>query len=226
MKKKYEQKNINFLSDSNKGKIGIFILSMSFLFQSCSKEWMANHYNKTAGSPESQPEEIIKILEINKGDTIADIGAGGGYYSFRFAEAVGNTGMVYAVDIEPKYLQIVAEGAQKRKIKNISTIQAQEDSPNLKAGCCDLIFFRNVFHHLAERISYIKKISPSLKTKNSRIVIIDYKKKGGSFFMNFFGHSLPEEKIIQEMNEAGFNLDKDHRILPEQAFLIFKKMSN
>ncbi|MEM3623637.1 MAG: class I SAM-dependent methyltransferase [Candidatus Bathyarchaeia archaeon] len=181
----------------------------------------AEMFNKKAADPKNKPNEIIEALGLQQGQKVADIGAGGGYFALRFAEAVGKDGRVFAVDTNPKFLEYIRHCAKRNGFENIETIFAAEDAPNLPDKSIDLIFMRNVCHHLTNRMEYFKKLKNALKS-NGRIAIIEYSSSGGRFsFHRKFGHYVPKEIIMAEMEEAGYKLMNDLDFLLEQSFMIF-----
>ena len=85
----------------------------------------------------------------------------------------------------------------------------------------DLVFMRNVCHHIPNRVEYFRKLENSLKP-DGRVAIIEYKRGGGLFsFRRMFGHYVPKEIIVEEMNKARYQLEKAFDFLPEQSFTIF-----
>ena len=176
--------------------------------------------NKEAESPKNKSLEIIKNIDIKEGDIIADLGSGGGYYTFEFSNKVGETGKVYSIDTNQKSLEYIESNANKRDIDNIKIVNASENELFLQEKV-DIIFLRNVFHHLPQQNQYFKNIGQFLK-KDGKVVIIEHKKKGFSF-VSIFGHNTPEEVIIDTMDNAGFILYKKYDFLPSQSFTIFKK---
>jgi len=181
----------------------------------------AEMFNRKASDPKNKPDEILEALELQQGQRVADIGAGGGYFSLRFAEAVGKDGRVFAVDTNPKFLEFIKDSAEEKKLNSIETVFATEDNPTLPDKSIDLIFMRNVCHHLPNRVEYFKKLKGALKSRG-RIAIIEYKAGGGRFsFHRKFGHYVPKEVLKAEMKEAGYQLEKDLDFLPEQSFVIF-----
>ena len=178
-------------------------------------------FNKKASDPKNKPDEILKALELRQGQRVADIGAGGGYFSLRFAEAVGKNGRVFAIDTNPKFLEFIENSAKEKELNSIETVLTMEENPALPDKSIDLIFMRNVCHHLSNRVEYFKKLKSALKPEG-RIAIIDYKAGGGRFsFHRKFGHYVPKENLKAEMKEAGYQLEKDLDFLPEQSFMIF-----
>ncbi len=179
-----------------------------------------NMLNKRASSAKSKPAEIIKSLDIKKGNIIADIGSGGGYFTFEFSSEVGMEGKVYAIDTNQKSLDYIKRELEKRSIKNIKVILADENGFILPDKSLDIIFLRNVFHHLPEPTQYFENIKQFLKS-NGKIALIDYNKKGFSF-IGISGHYVPEEVLINKLEKAGFYVSEKFNFLPEQSFIIFK----
>ena len=160
-----------------------------------------------------KPEDVVLALALKSTDTIADIGAGTGYFSRRFAH---HAGKVYAVDIDAKLLAI----AQKDAPSNLETILAAPDDPRLPMAV-DTIFFCDVLHHIDNRPSYYAKLAKALK-RGGRIVVIDFYKKelpvGPPPAMK-----LAPEEVIGEFQKAGFTLTKQLDILPYQYYLFFER---
>ncbi len=176
--------------------------------------------NREAALPKHKSERIIESLHIQEGYAIADIGAGGGYFTLKFAEKVGKTGKVYAVDTQPKYLDFIRREAECQGDDNIILVLATEDAVGLPESALDLIFARNMFHHLTEPGQYFHNLKRFLKP-TGKVAIIDHKPKGGFSFVSLFRHHTPEEVILQEMENAGYYLVESFDFLSEQAFDIF-----
>jgi len=184
------------------------------------KPLKAGMLNKQASSRRCRPEEILKALDIGPGYRIADIGAGGGYFTLRFAEAVGKNGLVYAVDTRQDFLAAIDLNARAKGLCNIRTLLVSGE-PSLPEKI-DLIFMRNIYHHLSDRSVYFKTLRPFLR-RGGRLAIIEHKPDAGGIlsFRRLFGHSTPKETIISEVTADGYNLMRDYDILPEQNFLLF-----
>ena len=180
----------------------------------------AEMFNSKASDPKNKPDEVLKALELQQGQRVADIGVGGGYFALRFAEIVGADGRVFAVDTDQNFLEFVKESAKEKGLVNVETVLAAKDTAPLPEKSIDLIFMRNVCHHLANRLRYFKKLKTALKSEG-RIAIIEYRKARGFSFHKMFGHYVQKEKIMKEMEEAGYQLEKDLDFLPEQSFTIF-----
>ncbi|MCP5497892.1 MAG: methyltransferase domain-containing protein [Leptospiraceae bacterium] len=214
---------MTFFLKKLKFRKGIFMmLVFSFLFTQCTASYKAKRFNKTAAEAESKPEEIIKALNLESGMIVADLGSGGGYFSLLFAKQVGSSGRVYAVDINKDFLDFIQKEANEKKVENIQTILLPTEETKLPKSGLDLIFTRNVYHHLKDRTEYFKKLSQNLKP-DGKIAIIDYKPMGTFSFTDIFKHNTPKETIVKEMENAGYILKNEHNFLNKQSFLIFAK---
>lgn len=101
-----------------------------------------------------QPSEVVAALALEEGDFVADLGAGGGYFAYPIAALVGESGRVYAVDVDETLLAYVARQAEKRGLPQVETVKAGEADPGLADASVDLVFLSNVFHHLPEPAGY------------------------------------------------------------------------
>jgi ubiquinone/menaquinone biosynthesis C-methylase UbiE len=177
-------------------------------------------YNRKAASPDSKPDQILEILDLQPGQKVADIGSGGGYYAQRFAQAVGNKGHVYAVDTNPEFLKYLSQEARERGLDNITTLLVTGGASGLAARSLDLVFMRNVHHHLPNRIEYFKKLREALKP-DGKVAIIEHDGRGFLNLFRLFGRFTSQETIVEEMTAAGFQAIKRPDILSKQSFTIF-----
>jgi len=178
--------------------------------------------NREAASPANAPDEIIESLRIKEGDVIADIGSGGGYFTLRFAIEVGKTGRVYAVDTKAEYLDFVGRMAEREGLDNVVPSLAEGDEMNLPEGALDLVFARNVFHHLPDPAVFFRKAGRFLKPRG-RIAIIEHAPAGGFSFVGMFRHYTPVEEILRHMEAAGYRLVESYDFLPGQSFNLFAR---
>ncbi len=178
--------------------------------------------NREAASPKSRAEEIMASLDIREGWAVADLGSGGGYFTFRFAAKVGKTGRVYAVDIRVKNLEFVKSQCRSRGLDNVIPVVARADGAvDLPLKGLDLIFVRNVFHHLPEPGRYFVGLTRFLKA-SGKVAIIEHRPTGGFSFVSLFKHHTPIGVIGQTMEEAGYSLEKSFDFLPAQTFSMFR----
>ncbi|MBC8525549.1 MAG: class I SAM-dependent methyltransferase [Candidatus Cloacimonetes bacterium] len=186
------------------------------------KNLQAKMFNRKASKPKSKSDQIIEAIALKPGLNIADIGAGGGYFSLRFAEIVGEEGKVYATDTNPEFLEFIKNAAKEKGLDNIIPTLSIEDRLNLPEKSLDFIFIRNVTHHIPNRIKYFRNLKDFLKL-DGKIIIIEYKKGKFFTFRGIFGHDVPKEIITREMEKAGYLLEKEFDFLPEQHFTIYSK---
>ena len=165
-----------------------------------------------------QPDKVIAALRIQPGAEIADLGAGGGYFTFRLAKAAGPSGKVNAVDIDPSTNESIAAQAKKDDIKNIITILAKPIDPQLPNSGVDLIFTSNTYHHIDDRVVYFTNLKKYLKPAG-RAAIIDYDRR--AWLAGLLRHYTPSEFIKREMEQAGYQLQQELTFLDRQSFLIF-----
>jgi predicted methyltransferase len=179
----------------------------------------AKMFNREAANPKNKPEEILKTLALQQGQKIADIGAGGGYFSLRFAEAVGMQGVVYAVDTDSDKIEFIRKSVAEKKLGNVQVVLAGKESVTLPEKI-DLIFLRNVYHHISNRVEYFAKLRESLKP-DGRIAIVEHSRGGRFSFHRILGHHVTRETIVEEMTKAGYSIAESIDFLSEQSFTIF-----
>jgi len=163
-----------------------------------------------------QADAVVQKLNIRKGDIIADLGAGGGYFTFYLADATGTQGMVYAVDVDKDMTEYLDKEITRLKLTNIQTLLAEYDDAKLPNGV-DLVFSTNTYHHIDNQVAYFTKLKNSLPPK-ARLAIIEFKQEG---MLGWMGHATAKQTIIDELNEAGFQLVHDFDFLQRQNFLMF-----
>ena len=181
----------------------------------------AKMFNRKAARRQSKADEILKALDIQAGQTIADLGSGGGFFTFFFAQLVGKKGTIYALDTQQDFLEFINTQATKQGLTNITTVHITGQSLLLPSHSIDLFFVRNVYHHLQERTSYFSELQHLLTTQG-RIAIIEYSPQGSRIsFHRRCGHNVPKEIIIEEMSNAGYEVSASFDFLPIQSFTVF-----
>ncbi len=165
-----------------------------------------------------QPERVIETLDLAPGDFVADVGAGGGYFTFDLAEAVTPVGRVYAVDVDANMTEYLSDRIAKDGIENVDVVLGEFGDPLLPDGEIDLLFTSNTYHHLHDRIAYFRRVRSDL-TRDGRVAILEL--NDSSWFPRWFGHHTPMETIEAEMREAGYTLDASFDFIDRQHFAIF-----
>jgi ubiquinone/menaquinone biosynthesis C-methylase UbiE len=166
-----------------------------------------------------KPAEVIALLGVGPGDRVADIGAGGGYFTFRLADAVGAQGRVYAVDVDDDMIEYLRTRAAAEGRANVEVIRGEVADPLLPDGSIDLVFTCDTYHHLAQRSDYFGRLRADL-APGARVAILDY--NGQSWFARWFGHGTPKQTIVDELTAAGYRLVADHELVERQSFLVFE----
>ncbi|MBL7203904.1 MAG: methyltransferase domain-containing protein [Desulfobacteraceae bacterium] len=166
-----------------------------------------------------KPDQVIEALELSEGDIIADIGAGGGYFTEKFSKRVGKSGHVYAVDVQDIMITLLKERVNKDKLDNVTVIKGRFETPMLPSKSVDIAFFSSVYKEISERIEYMKEVRKSLK-RDGRVAILEFYKDGG-FAGPEYGDLMYESQVIEELEKAGFVLTRSFDFLPEEYFLLF-----
>ena len=166
-----------------------------------------------------KPHEVLKALSIKPGETIADIGAGTGYFTFRLAHHVGDKGKVYAVDVSADMIRHINRRIRETKSANVVSILADLDDPLLPEPSVHRFFICDVWHHVENQAKYLSLMRKMLKP-GGEVVMIDFHKKelpvGPPMQMR-----IAREDLIKQMESNGFRLAKEHTFLPYQYFLVF-----
>lgn len=167
-----------------------------------------------------KPTELLAALALRPGQTVADLGAGTGYFSRYLADAVGPHGTVLAVEVEPTLVAHLRQRAEREQRATVVPVLASIDNPRLPAGGVDLIFIADTYHHLDHRRRYLPQLRRPLRP-GGRVAIIDWQ-PGELPEGPPPDHKLPPEQVIEEMRAAGFELADRLDVLPYQYVLIFR----
>jgi predicted methyltransferase len=163
-----------------------------------------------------KPHEVIQALALKPDATVADIGAGTGYFATRLANMVPK-GRVYAVDSEPDMVKHLAERAAKDGLTNLQPVLASADDPKLP-GPVDLVLLVNVFHHIENRDRWFRRLQESLG-RGGRVAIIDFNLESPEGPPK--AARVPAKQVRAELEKAGYVLTREHGFLPNQFFLEF-----
>lgn len=166
-----------------------------------------------------QPEAVIAALRLQNADVVADIGAGSGYFTLRLAKAVGDRGTVFALDVDEGMLKYLRQRLVQDNISNVKVMHVPPHDPLLIDGSLDLAFLCNVYHHLADRVIYLRKLRKGLKP-HGRLVIVDFYKREGIPVGPPLHMRLQEDTVQSELHEAGLKVIEKLTFLPYQYILI------
>ena len=157
----------------------------------------------------AERQAIVDSLEIGLGDEVADIGAGTGFFSFLFSEAVGVTGTVYPVEISPNFLEHLRTRAAKEAPDTMRVTQGTERSVSLPEASVDLAFICDVYHHFEYPEESLASLHSAIRPGGS-LVLIDFKRIPGESPEWLIGHVRAGREVFQaEIEAAGFKLAKE-----------------
>jgi cyclopropane fatty-acyl-phospholipid synthase-like methyltransferase len=167
-----------------------------------------------------KPDEVVKALALRPGEVVADLGAGSGYFTLRFARAVGDTGRVYAIDVSPDMVRHLNRRVRDAGLRNVASVLCEPEDPLLADASVDRVVIVDTWHHIEERAKYLGLLRRALK-KGGQIVHVDFHKRdspvGPPLEMK-----ISRDDLVGEMEAAGFRLVKEHTFLPYQYFLVFE----
>ena len=166
-----------------------------------------------------RPDEVIALLGLREGEQVADLGAGGGYFTFRLADAVGDAGRVYAVDIDDDMVAYLKQRVARERVANVEVVRGEPGDPMLPDGRIDLLFTSNTYHHIQDRSAYFRRVLERDLSPDGRVAILEL--NGHSWFSRSFGHMTPKQTIVDEMTAAGYRQVEDFELVDRQDFLVF-----
>lgn len=174
--------------------------------------------------PEREAEEktsaLLKNMDIQPGDAVADIGAGSGYHIFKIAPLVPD-GMVYAVDIQKEMLAEVGRKKTARKQENVRLVPGTEKSIGLPEQSVDKVLMVDVYHEFSYPVEMMASIRAALKP-GGRVYLIEYRGEDREVPIKEV-HKMTEAQAVKEMEAAGFYLEANPDNLPWQHCMIFRK---
>jgi len=161
-----------------------------------------------------QISRVMDILGISAGKSVADIGAGSGWFTVRAAKRAGG-GTVYAVDINPEAVRHISDRAEKEKLPNIQTILSKPDDPMLPANSVDAVLLLKTYHEVEHPVDLLRNLRPALRA-GAKVGIIDRNGNGEN-------HGLGSDVVIREAKEAGYRLAGKYDFVKDDMdyFLVF-----
>jgi predicted methyltransferase len=154
-------------------------------------------------SAETEVPRLVQLLELKPGMKVADVGAGFGAWTMRFARWIGPEGHVYAIDIGAAQLTALRESVQRERLNNVTVIEGTVNTTNLPPSCCDAILIRDAYHHFTSPNDIVKSVGTSLKP-GGRLAVIDFPPRPNTEVpagvpANRRGHGVPPEIVQQEV---------------------------
>jgi SAM-dependent methyltransferase len=167
-----------------------------------------------------QIDRVMDILAIQTGKNVADVGAGSGWFTVRAARRVGDSGKVFAVDINPEAVRHIEERAKNEGLHNVNTIEGHEDDPLLPTGQVDAVLLLKTYHEIAKPVTLLKNLKASLRP-GAKVGIIDRNGNGEN-------HGVQRKVVIAEAAEAGYELSGSYDFVKDDMdyFLVFVPKPN
>jgi len=179
----------------------------------------AGWLEREAREKEERTDLLIESLNLQKGMTIADVGAGTGYLSKRMAEKVGKDGIVYAADVQPEMVGKIKSFA--KKYTNIQPVLSQTNNVNLPANSIDMAIMVDVYHELEYPYEVVESILKALKS-NAQLILVEYRAEDDKVPIKQT-HKMSESQIIKELTVHPLKWQTTINLLPWQHIVIFKK---
>ena len=181
----------------------------------------AQWLERTERADEERPDIVLSTLDLKPGMTVADIGAGTGYYSWRMAQSVGTGGTVYAVDIQPEMIQLLQRQVARRDVANVKAVLGTLTDPRLPAGSLDLALMVDVYHEFEFPYEMLAAITRALKP-GGRLVFVEF--RGGDPQVPIKPlHTMTETQIRKEAALHPLEWEKTVSGLPWQHIIVFRK---
>jgi predicted methyltransferase len=166
---------------------------------------------------------IVAALGLKPGDDVADVGAGSGFFSRLMAQEVAPDGLVYAVDIAQATIDHIEQAAKEEGLTNIKAILGGERTTHLPPDSVDLVFICDTYHHFEYPEDMMTSIAAALRP-DGRLVVVDYERIRGVTPDSRYQHlRAGKGTVTDEIQDAGFDLEKDLPLVPETYYLMFKK---
>ena len=159
-----------------------------------------------------KPDDVLRAMALEPSMTVADVGAGTGYFAVRVARAV-SSGKVIATDIEPDMVRYLTERATREKLSNLRAVNATATASGLERASVDRIVVVHVWHHIADRVAYARDLAAALKP-GGKLFIVDFSldgQRGPPPKMR-----LAPETILGDLTTAGFTARASAVTLPDQ----------
>jgi predicted methyltransferase len=179
----------------------------------------APFFNRPQRDKEERPELLLSALHIRSGATVADVGSGTGYFTWRLAQHVGPQGKVYAVDVQQSMLDLTKAAVAEHNLANVEYVLATDASPRLPERSVDLVFIAYAYHEFGDPDAMMAGVRRALKP-GGRVVILEYAKESNIAPAAPL-HKMSFEEIRREIEPMGFVVDQLLDFLPVQHGVVF-----
>jgi ubiquinone/menaquinone biosynthesis C-methylase UbiE len=170
---------------------------------------------------EEDPDLAMRLIRVPRGASVADLGAGSGYFTVRLAKAVGPTGTVYGVDIQPGMLELLQRAVAKEKLTNVVPVLGALTDPRLPANALDVVLMVDVYHEFSEPQIMLQHIRTALKP-GGRLVLLEYRAEDPDVPIQP-AHKMTKAQVKLEVEHEGFTQQRVYDDLPRQHLIIFTR---
>jgi ubiquinone/menaquinone biosynthesis C-methylase UbiE len=170
---------------------------------------------------EEEPDLAMRLIRVARGSTVADLGAGSGYFTVRLARAVGAMGKVYAVDIQPGMLDLLQNAVAREKLSNVVPVLSAVNDPKLPAASLDLVLMVDVYHEFSQPQAMLQRIREALKP-GGRLVLLEYRAEDPDVPI-LREHKMTKAQVKLEVEHEGFTQQRVYDDLPRQHLIVFTK---
>jgi ubiquinone/menaquinone biosynthesis C-methylase UbiE len=167
-----------------------------------------------------KPAAVVRALGLRRGQVIAEVGSGPGYFTPRLARAVGPSGHVYALDPEPAVLDVMRKRIKQAGVRNVTPVLSRDDDPLLPNGRCDLAVIINVYHHMHGGPAFLRRLVSRLP-RGARVINVDWDET--SEFGPPPKRRVPKARFLRDAKKAGLKLVSERTFLPHQYFLVLRR---
>lgn len=196
--------------------LSVFVMASNYNIQK--RSFQIEEWEK--GLNQRQPPiKIMDAIGLKQGMIIGEVGAGTGRMTMWLADRVGESGKVYANDIDRSALEHLRKRCKRDGFKNVEIVVGKMENPGFSTGSLDVVFMINVFHHLAEPVPIIRNIHPSLKPDGMLVIVecdpdkVDWGDEHGC---------SRKEDMIDDLKKAGFEVVRIETFLDEDSIYIAK----
>jgi ubiquinone/menaquinone biosynthesis C-methylase UbiE len=168
-----------------------------------------------------KPDEVMDALGIADGAAVADLGAGGGWFTIRLARRVGPNGVVYAEDVQPEMIEAITRRVEREGLTNVKPVLGAPTNPRLPEAALDAVLIVGVYNEMEDPVALLKNVSSALKPRG-RLGIVDFTREG-------LGPGPPmdervdPDRIITDARAAGMRLIAQETFLRYQYLLVFTR---
>lgn len=170
---------------------------------------------------DERPDQALDAIGIAAGSSVADVGAGVGYFTWRLAERVGAHGIVYGEDIQPEMLDTLRKNMDARHISNVRAVLGTPEDPKLAKESIDLVLLVDVYHEFSAPQKMLDHIRESLKP-GGRLVLLEYRAEDPKVPIRP-EHKMTVAQVRAEVQPEGFRFERTIEVLPQQHIIIFRR---